>query len=428
MKKVIFYESAVTNSEIDLSSSFIQYSNPDFQRIFQRYDFADEWNNLGYGRISCDGSAFAITKNPNGNEADSEVLATFHLSNGDSGTYCGIQNSNNQSTLFFNRSIGPVDGIDYSLIENFLANYQWEKFGSVPVILDIPYSFNSAVTMRVDCDEAIASGKELADLYKRHGIPFSMAITTSNPFTPEAKTVINDVLAAGGSIVTHSETHAPNWGGSREKASWEVTTARAKLKEVLPSGYNFDFVVSPFHQNPQYAVEGLRDAGIKGFVGGIIKNDPEYLVSRASWAKDVPGIMTHSQQCMLHGDCYHATGLSVYKESFDNHYKTNTFFGYLDHPFSNYKYGWHSEEERLKVHDEFLTFLKSYKDVWFANLIDAMSFLWVKVNTKVWVENDQLRWEVPDHNYKNLPDLCVLLKGEKHRIPIINNSSTRHCL
>jgi len=50
-----------------------------------------------------------------------------------------------------------------------------------------------------------------------------------------------------------------------------------------------------------------------------------------------------------------------------------------------------------------------------------MSFLWVKVNTKVWIENDTLRWELPKHSYKNLPDLCVLWKGEKHRIPMYDN-------
>lgn len=393
-------------------------------REFERYDFTDEWNNLGYGRITQDDSSYSISdydlKAENFSEVWGSVVGESFIC-----PYIGIVTTNESAKFIVNRGIGLTDGVEKYLEELFLYDYKWDVYGSIPVLSEIPYGYNSAVTMRIDCDETILSGRYLADLYKEHQVPFSMAITTKNFDNDRCEEFLVRVVSDGGSVLSHSHTHAPNWGGSREKAVWEATTARDKLKEILPADYNFDFVVSPFHQNPQYAVEGLRDAGIKGFVGGIIKNDPEYLVSRASWAFNVPGIMTHSQQCMLHGDCYHATGLSVYKESFDNHYKTNTFFGYLDHPFSNYQYGWYSEEERLKVHDEFLTFLKSYNDVWFANLVDAMSFLWVKVSTKIWVENDQLHWEVPEHSYKNLPDLCVLWKGSKHRIPISSGSKSK---
>lgn len=400
-------------------SKIIFNSIDKYERDFERYDFMDEWNNLGFGKIETIPSPYSISDLSLKKDDFSNVLAVAIMDQREI-VFVGIKENLKIAELVINREIGLVDGVEDSLVEDFYANYLWDKYGSYPVLIDIPFEFKSAVTMRIDCDEAIASGGALADLYEKHNIPFSMAITTSNDFSSEALSVVNNVLKAGGSILSHSQTHAPNWGGSREAARWEVETSRMRLKEILPVDYNFDFAVSPFHQNPIYAVEGLRDAGLKGFVGGIIKNDPEYLVSRASWAKDVPGIMTHSQQCMLHGDCYHNAGntIDIYKKSFDNHYKTNTFFGFLDHPFSNYKYGWNDEEERLRVHDEFLTFLKTYDKVWFANLVDAMSFLWVKVSTKVWVENDQLKWELPKHNYKNLPDLCVLWKGTRHRIPL----------
>jgi hypothetical protein len=406
----IFLNSNLEFKSCNLKASIIRFLDPlNVERFFERFDFADEWNNLGYGRIETNGSKFAISDLDLKEEEFDKVLAIFQLSDGSKGVYAGIKGND----IVFNREIGPVDGLEVCLIEEFLSE-------TGPLLIDIPFTYKSAVTMRIDCDESIASGKKLADLYTKHLVPFSMAIKTDQPIGLDSINLINDVLVSGGSILSHSHTHAPNWGGSREKAVWEANSARERLREILPSNYNMDFVVSPFHQNPKYAVEGLRDAGIKGFVGGIIKNDPEYLVSRASWAKDVPGIMTHSQQCMLHGDCYHNAGnsLDIYKQSFENHYKTNTFFGYLDHPFSSYQYGWLSEEERLGAHEEFILNMKTFDGIWFANLVDAMSFLWVKVNTKVWVEDEVLKWSVPSHNYKNLPDLCVLWKGEKHRVPI----------
>lgn len=409
-KEIVFLKSFSIFRSSLLKDCKLIYDLPfHFERPFERFDFGDEWNNLGYGRIRTDGSQFAIANYFLDESSFDKVVARFHLSDGTSGVYAGIKGN----ILTFNREIGPVDGIDACLIEDFLNDSQ-------PVLIDIPYGFNAAVTMRIDCDEAISSGKILVELYKEMSIPFSMAIKTSLGFDSDSLKLMYDLLDEGGSILSHSETHTQNWGGSRENAKWEAETARAKLKEVLPSGYNFDFVVSPFHQNPQYAVEGLRDAGIKGFVAGIIKNDPEYLVSRASWAKNVPGIMTHSQQCMLHGDSYHNAGntIDIYKESFENHYRSNTFFGFLDHPFSSYQYGWLNEEERLNAHKEFLLHIKKFDGIWFANLVDAMSFLWVKVNTRVWIEDGQLNWEVPPHDYKGLPDLCVLWKGEKYRVPI----------
>ena len=103
------------------------------------------------------------------------------------------------------------------------------------------------------------------------------------------------------------------------------------------------------------------------------------------------------------------------KQSFQNHYQTNTFFGFLDHPFSDYKYGWSSEEERLDAHDKFLKFMKRFEAIWFANIIQTMEFLWVKANTKVWIENNQLKWSLPDHNY-DIPSLQATWKGKVYEI------------
>ena len=420
MNKSTLFEKS-KNQRLNLEKFKVKYYlTPDLNRLSKRFDFTDEWNNLGYGRIPNDSSKWAISNLEGSSATLSKVLAEVcDLNDNYICDYCGIIEEDDAATLWFNRESGPVDGLDYYLIEDFLLNYKTEKYGSVPVISEIPYGYRSAVTMRIDCDEHISSGLPLAELYKEKNVPFSMAIKTSLDFNQDNIDAIHQVIENRGAVVSHSHTHAPNWGGSREKAKWEAETARDRLREVLPKEYNFDWVVSPFHQNPQYAVKGLVDAGIKGFVGGIIKNDPEYLQARAGYVCTGEDIITHSQQCMLHGDCYHETGLEIYKQSFKNHYMTNTFFGFLDHPFSNYQYGWDNEEERLKAHSDFIDYMKSFSGVWYANLIDAMNFLWVKSNTKVWIENNELKWSLPKHSYK-VPNLKVFWKGKEFEIQTSN--------
>ncbi len=418
MKKVI--NLPYSSLSPDFPEKFwISYANDKYpKRENIRFDFLDEWNNLGYGKITNDKSKWSISNSELGESEFSEVLAYVESDEGKKlCVFIGIKEVGNEVHFVVNREAGLSDSTDFSLIEDFLVNYNKEKFGSVPVLSEIPYGFKSAVTMRIDCDEDIKSGRELFLLYKEMNVPFSMAIKTSLDLTGENKSFMLEVIEGGGSVVTHSNSHAENWGGSEERAYEEATLSRNKLMKALDnSKYNYDYVVSPFHQNPQYAVKGLERAGIKGFVGGIIKNDPEYLSSRAGYVSTKENIITHSQQCMLHGDCYKETGLKVYKKSFDNHYKSNTFFGFLDHPFSDYWYGWESEEQRLEAHRDFLKYLKSNEGVWFANLIDAMNFLWVKSNTKIWIENEELKWELPKFNFKT-PDLKVYWQGKEWKIP-----------
>ena len=417
MNKKIVFEKKSTKDTLTNTTKIKYKYFPHLGRDFIRYDFTDEWNNLGYGKITNDNSKWSLSiSNTVEIQLDKVLGKVTDEEDHYICDYCGIIEKDGIATLWFNREAGPVDGLDYYIVEDFLLNYKVDQYGSEPILSEIPYGYKSAVTMRIDCDEHIASGLPLANLYKEKNVPFSMAIKTSLDFNLENTETILQVIKNGGAVVSHSHTHAPNWGGSREQAKWEAETARNRLREILPSNYNYDWVVSPFHQNPQYAVQGLVDAGIKGFVGGIIKNDPEYLQARAGYVSTGENIITHSQQCMLHGDCYHNTGLDIYKQSFKNHYNTNTFFGFLDHPFSNYQYGWDSEEERLKAHSDFIDYMKSFSGIWYANLIDAMNFLWVKSNTKVWVEANELKWSLPIHSYK-VPNLKVFWQGREFEIP-----------
>ena len=90
-------------------------------------------------------------------------------------------------------------------------------------------------------------------------------------------------------------------------------------------------------------------------------------------------------------------------------------------PFSDYQYGWLTEKERRDVHQEFLTFIKSHKNIWHANLIEAMNFLWVKSYTKVNVINGKLK-EIPAHDFE-IPDFCVLWNNKsKSLVKVIERS------
>lgn len=328
-------------------------------RAFKRFDFTNEWNNLGYGEILSASNAIWSLAEP-------------------SSTYAALYEGANTSILWFNRPVGPIDGFDWRIVEEFIEN----------PIPEFPTQYIGAVTMRIDCDEAIASGRKLFELYRKYDFPFSMAIKTSQSIQDEDIRLMKDVIAAGGSIVTHSHSHAPNWGGSRDAAKLEVEISNEILKSLLPEYYSSTsaahYAVSPFHQNPQYAVEGIRDAGIRGFVGGIIHNDPEYLMARSGPVPFVDGIISHTEQCMLHGDCYHQAGNSIqtYVDAWKSALSTKTFFGFLDHPFSAYQYGWHTEDERLGVHEEFLQELARTPNVWRASLVDTLEFLVKRTQSK----------------------------------------------
>ncbi len=350
-------------------------------RHLERYDFEKEWNNLGYGRIHKD------------------ERSIWGLANSVSLNYCGVFDSKDSSILWFNRPIGPVDGFDWRIIEDFVSCYRWDEITALPALAEIPANYQGAITFRIDCDEAIASGRPLFELYKEHRFPFSLAIKTEQDFGDDSLRLISDILDAQGSIVIHSHTHAPEWGEpslragpkSRGDAFFEASTALQVLNEKIPN-YKTTYAVSPFHQNPRVAIPKLVRAGIDGFVGGIICNDPEYLMARGGGVPFSEGIISHSEQCMFHGDCVHPNqdSLQIYFEAIENALKTETFFGYLDHPFSNYHYGWKSEDDRLQAHSRFLNYIDKKEGIWKASLKDTLDFLWDRANAAMNLSGDRI--------------------------------------
>jgi len=363
-------------------------------RAAERFDFTDEWNNLGFGAIRAGDSPWGFAQACRA-PADRE-LATVNTCDSATSTYASLHDEANHSILWFNRAVGPIDSCEWRLVEEFIANYRCDELPCQPVISEIPFGFDCAVTMRLDCDEDIESSRALWEEYRAAGVPFSLAIHTSLVGDMRHHAILREVAASGGSILSHSATHAPNWGGSYEAASVEASESKRVLEELIDG--EVPYAVSPFHQTPPYALRALHNAGYRGCVGGIIRNDPDFLFARGGEVEGFGGYFVgHSQQHMLHGDCLLESGdpIAVSKEAFDLAYRTKTLFGFLDHPFSSrYQYGWRDEEQRSAAHRQLIGHIRSVANSpVFLSEGDALDFLRRKAAARVVRDGNGYRLE-----------------------------------
>ncbi len=373
-----------------------------------RFDFTNEWNNLGFGAITADDSLWAICQKAT--LPAKNTIAQLQEGKSILSAYCGLWDYPKSSLLWFNRAVGPIDSYEWYLVEQFIAQYRFGNLPAWPVILEIPYGFDSAVTMRLDCDEDIESARALGDIYKENNIPFSLALHATVLSNPDQHQYPKDVLQTGGAILSHTLTHAPNWGGSKEAAQHEGEESARIIEKTV--GIRPRYAVSPFHHTPGYAREGLQDAGYQGVVGGIISNDPDFVMARAGRPPNASnGFIGHAQQCMLHGDCLLEEGdpLSVYKQAYDQARVSKTFFGYLDHPFSQrYQYGWNNEDHRIEAHMKLIDYIQqSSPYTLFLNQDDALDFLRIKALVSIEVLDGELLIHTKDKNQQKL-DICIL--------------------
>ncbi|MCX5539968.1 polysaccharide deacetylase family protein [Paraburkholderia sp. CNPSo 3076] len=331
-----------------------------WERPFERFDFTDEWNNLGYGAIRADGSIWALSQPVDVPPA--ARLASVEIDGASCLAYAALWERARSSVLWYNRAVGPCDSFEWRLVENFLSAHRAQALPCQPVLSEVPWGYDAAITSRLDCDEDIESARELWQVYQRLGVPFSLAIHTSNLRDDTHYAILREFAAsAGTALLSHTATHAPNWGGSYEAALAEGAESMRLIEEV--TGQRVRYAVSPFHQSPDYALRALCDVGYAGCVGGIIRNDPEFLIARGGALAGLPdGFVGHSQQTMLHGDCMLESGdaLAVFKEAFDLACESRTLFGYLDHPFSpRYQYGWPDEAVRSDAHEQLIAYIRA---------------------------------------------------------------------
>lgn len=383
------------------------------RRPFRRHDYTNEWNNLGYGAITADGTSWSLSQHAT-LDARNE-LARVEIAGDALCSYAGIWDLPQSSVLWFNRPAGPMDSQEWRTVEDFLSCHRASELPCIPVLSEIPDGYDSAVTMRLDCDENVESARHLHQLYLEERVPFSLALHSRVLSDERHHALPKEVLNHGGAILSHTATHAPNWGGSYEAALGEGRTSAEVIHSAV--GHRVRYAVSPFHQTPAYARAGLADAGFAGCVGGIIHNDPDFLMARSG----IPpgsgwGFIGHSQQCMLHGDCLHpgTDPLRIYREAFDIAKAGGSFFGYLDHPFSErYAYGWTSEEQRARAHREFIAHIRDTGGrVLWANAEDTMDFLTDRAHSDL--RNESERWVLTRTRNLSAWHIAVRYRGEIH--------------
>lgn len=397
-----------------------ELESPIIHRPFLHYDFTNEWNNLGFGAITADGSMWSLAQIA---EIESAyVLANVVHHDATLSAYAACWEKSASHILWFNRAVGVIDSQEWRLIEYFFASYDHKHFPCVPVISEIPAGYDAAVTMRLDCDEDIESSRELFNCYQKMKVPFSLAIHTKVLQDPTHQQMMLDVIAAKGAILSHSATHPVNWGGSYDVALQEAQTSLSVIEKIV-GRENIRYAVSPFHQTPLYALQALARADYAGCIGGIVNCDPEFFIARGGELYDCPqGFVGHSQSCMLHGDCLLDEGdpLAIYKQAFDIAKRGRALFGFLDHPFSpRYAYGWQSESDRVKAHEDFIRYIRTQGNILFLNENDAMDF--IRDKSAIYLSLDlegYVQYQLPD---RMKFEVMIEYKGELIKAERVNH-------
>ncbi|MDR1462543.1 MAG: polysaccharide deacetylase family protein [Azoarcus sp.] len=382
------------------------FSAAHWQRPLERFDFANEWNNLGYGAVRADASIWSLAM-PVLATAEN-TLAEIVLNGRVAAAYAALFDHDTAATLWFNRPSGPIDSFEWRLVERFLSSWRHGGLPCQPVLHEIPWGCEAAVTMRLDCDEDIASARALRAAYHEMNIPFSLAVHTANLGDARHRPILEEMAQSAESILSHTATHAPNWGGSYEAALYEAKTSADRLEAV--TGQRPRYAVSPFHQTPPCALKALSDTGYKGCIGGIIRNDPEFLLARGGVPAGLPqSFVGHSQQCMMHGDCMRGTDdpIAIFKTAFAQAKETRTLFGYLDHPFSErYQYGWPDETARISTHRNFVAHIRATApDTLFLSENDALDFLRFKSECEVHESDGSFKLRIPETGSGLLPSV-----------------------
>lgn len=387
---------------VQISNYYIKYQENDLWtlrrqvRSLIRYDYADEWNNHGYGKIDFSGGSFDVSMYAEDMDEKSKINSCAIIcKDGEDCSHIPFikkRDEINSSFIWINRLVGVVDSYEWNLVETFFANYRCDELPCLPYVLDMPGDYEGTVTMRLDCDQAICTARKLWEMYCDEHVPMSLAITTGNAISAEDFRLIEDVVDSGGAILSHSMNHFPDWGGNYYGAYMEALGSKLWLNRHIGEPFSSHvYAVSPFHQNSGYAIAAMEDTGYKGFVAGSVHNNPECVLARGGYVPGFKTIISMSNQCMLHGDCYHSYGNKIepYTDSLDIHFEYGNVFGYLDHPFSEaYQYGWNDEDERINVHQKLIHYARSKGNVWFCNLQEALDFIYEKTRMNLCVNDE----------------------------------------
>lgn len=386
-----------------------------WRRALSRFDFADEWNNLPYGAVRTDNSIWALAASQR--LTPEAELAVLSGPRGEAlATYASLLDQPDAALLWFNRPTGPIDSVEWRLVENFLSAHRADDLPSAPVLSEIPFGHDAAATMRLDCDEDLASARPLFDAYGELGVPFSLAVHTALLADKAHHPLLRDARASGGSLLSHSATHPADWGGSHAAALAEAKQSAAAIAAV--TGTPPRFAVSPFHRTTGFALAALAEAGYDGCIGGSASGDPQFVMARGGAAASLPpGFAFHTQQCMLHGDCLapRPDPIATFRAAFDLALAGGSFFAWLDHPFSlRYQYGWPDEETRIQMHRLLIAHIRARaKNPLFLSQDAAMDFLRLKSLTRLGAGLDGAITVTSPENPPSVLPLAIDYRGKR---------------
>ena len=125
------------------------------ERPFTRFDFMEEWNNLGFGRIRTDGSIWAVQGGiipVQARELAGLFVRTENSTAQYAGSYLTLYDTPERSVLWCDRPVGPVDSTEWTIIERFLCDWRADTLPCLPCLQGTPAGCSALATMRLDCD------------------------------------------------------------------------------------------------------------------------------------------------------------------------------------------------------------------------------------------------------------------------------------
>ena len=165
--------------------------------------------------------------------------------------------------------------------------------------------------------------------------------------------------------------------------------SRAWLDEHLPEAGPVRYAVSPFHQNPSYAVAALADCGYRGLRRRHHRQRSRVPAgpapARCRWHRGRSSRTARSACCTAIATGATATRSTCIAKASTSTSRRGPIFGYLDHPFSaRYQYGWTDEATRVARPPPADRTHRPRPDIWWANINDLLDFLRRRDRVAVW--------------------------------------------
>ena len=110
------------------------------QRALCRFDFQNEWNTLGFGRISGgSGSPWSLACLVREGEAEPVAVLRRREDGIPLSWYAALREVGGGAILWYNRLVGPVDSVEWRLVERFFSDYRKDTLRCLPCLEELPF-------------------------------------------------------------------------------------------------------------------------------------------------------------------------------------------------------------------------------------------------------------------------------------------------